>query len=202
MTTQSDHLSLTDEQQKLLLQIARHALAAHFAHRPLPDPAPNDVVLWQQVGIFVTLWLHDDTQPPAYWPQGHLRGCVGHIQSDLPLYQAVAKTAVEAATADPRFSPLSEEELAVIHIEISLLSPLHPVKQLEQIEIGVHGLLISNGIQRGLLLPQVAVNRQWNQQQFFKAVCKKAELPRRVWPRAAKLFAFTTIEFEEPHPTC
>ncbi|KAA3659300.1 MAG: AmmeMemoRadiSam system protein A, partial [Chloroflexi bacterium] len=165
--------------------------------RPFTPPPPEDPDLWQQVGIFVTLWLQDGRDPPPHWPHGHLRGCVGHIQSDLPLYQAIAETAVEAATNDPRFSPLTIVEFNHIHFEISLLSPLILVKQIENIEVGKHGLLITNGVQRGLLLPQVAANRNWDRKEFLTAVCHKANLPSDVWPQSAKLYAFTTIEFVE-----
>jgi len=197
MITQEDSLSLTHEQCQVLLQIARAALEAHLGKRPFTPPPPEDTDLWQQAGVFVTLWLQNETKPPPYWPQGHLRGCVGHIHSDLPLYQAVAETAVDAATNDPRFPSLTKAELNHINLEISLLSPMKPVQQLEEIEIGKHGLLITQGMQRGLLLPQVAANRKWDRKQFLTAVCAKANLPDTIWPQTARLYAFTTLEFAE-----
>jgi len=197
MSTQAQSLSLNQSQRNCLLQIARSALTAHLEERPFTPPPPEDPDLWQQVGVFVTLWLQDGRTPPPHWPHGHLRGCVGHIQSDLPLYQAIAETAVEAATHDPRFSPLTLAEFNHILFEISLLSPLTRIKQIENIEIGKHGLLITNEVQRGLLLPQVAVNRNWNRKEFLTAVCHKANLPPDIWPRSAKLYAFTTLEFAE-----
>ncbi|MCA9922090.1 MAG: AmmeMemoRadiSam system protein A [Anaerolineales bacterium] len=200
MREETDKLQLTSTQCEHLLRIARLALTAHFGLRPFPETPPNDPVLWQQIGLFITLWQHDGTAAPAYWPQGHLRGCVGHIQSELPLHEAVAQTAVEAALNDPRFPPLTATELPTVHIEISLLSPLHAIKTLTEINIGQHGLLITNGVQQGLLLPQVAANRQWDRARFLQGVCQKAGLPLTAWPRSAKLFAFTTVEFEENHP--
>ncbi len=197
MSTQSQSLSLNQSQRRCLLQIARSALAAHLHKRPFTPLPPEDPDLWQQVGVFVTLWLQDGRTPPAHWPLGYLRGCVGHIHSELPLYQAVVETAVDAATNDPRFPPLTVTEFNQIRLEISVLSPLLPVKQLEDFEIGKHGLLITNGIQRGLLLPQVATNRNWDREKFITAVCQKANLPHDIWPQSAKLYAFTTLEFAE-----
>ncbi len=197
MSTQDQSLSLNQSQRHYLLQIARSALAAHMHERPFTPQPPEDPDLWQQVGVFVTLWLQDERTPPSHWPLGYLRGCVGHIHSDLPLYQAVVKTAVDAATNDPRFPPLTVTEFNQICLEISLLSPLVPIKKLGEIELGKHGLLITNGIQRGLLLPQVATNRKWSRKEFLTAVCQKANLPHNIWPQSAKLYAFTTVEFAE-----
>ena len=197
MSTQAHSLSLNQSQRDCLLQIARSALVDYLHERPFTPLPPEDPDLWQQAGIFVTLWLQDGRTPPPHWPLGFLRGCVGHIHSDLPLYQAVAETAVEAATHDPRFPPVTITEFNHIHFEISLLSPMIPIEQLETVEIGKHGLLITNGVQRGLLLPQVALNRKWGKREFLTAVCHKANLPDDIWPRTAKLYAFTTIEFAE-----
>ena len=197
MPQQARSLSLDESQRLYLLRLARESLAAFLQKRPFTPPPPDNPDLWQQVGIFVTLWLQDGRKPPPHWPHGYLRGCVGHVQSDLPMYEAVAKTAVEAATNDPRFPTLTTAEFEHICFEISLLSPLVPVKSLDEIEIGKHGLLITNGVMRGLLLPQVAANRNWNRREFVTAVCQKANLPRDIWPQGAKLYSFTSIEFVE-----
>lgn len=197
MSKQAKSLSLNETQRHSLLQIARSAIEAYLHKRPFTPQPPKDPDLWQQVGTFVTLWLQDGRKPPPHWPHGHLRGCVGHIQSDLPLYQAIAETAVEAATHDPRFSALTIAEFKHICLEISLLSPMVKIEQLAEIEVGKHGLLITNGAQRGLLLPQVAVNRKWDSADFVTAVCQKAYLPRESWPQSAELYAFTTVEFVE-----
>jgi AmmeMemoRadiSam system protein A len=197
MSLQAPSLSLDESQRRFLLHIARESLAAFLQKRPFTPTPPEDPNLWLQVGIFVTLWLQDGREPPPHWPHGYLRGCVGHVQSDLPMYEAVAKTAVEAATNDPRFPALTPAEFKHICFEISLLSPLMPVKSLDEIEIGKHGLLITNGVMRGLLLPQVAVNRNWGRREFVTAVCHKANLPSNIWPQDAKLYSFTSIEFVE-----
>ena len=197
MSLQAPSLSLDESQRRYLLHIARESLAAFLQERPFTPPPPDDPNLWQQVGIFVTLWQQDGREPPPHWPHGYLRGCIGHVQSELPMYEAVAKTAVEAATNDPRFPALTSPEFEQICFEISLLSPLTPVNSLDEIEIGKHGLLITNGVMRGLLLPQVAVNRNWNREEFVTAVSRKANLPHDIWPQGAKLYSFTSLEFVE-----
>ncbi len=185
---------LTEAHCTTLLAFARSALRAHFRRQPESDDIPDDPALHTGVGLFVTLWQRKTT---ALWQKGQLRGCIGHVETDLPLYFAVQQTAVEAAIQDPRFPPLSPYELDHVLIEISVLSPLIMISDLAQVEIGTHGLMLVNAKKRGLLLPQVPLTREWNREQFIYALHKKAGLPQGVWPESAQLYAFTTTMFEE-----
>ncbi len=143
-------------------------------------------VLSEPGAAFVTLYV-----------RGHLRGCVGQIERDASLAETVAQSAISAALQDPRFAPLSRDEAANFEIEISVLSPLQPASP-QQIEIGRHGLLIRRGDRRGLLLPQVAVQRRWPPQRFLQETCRKAGLAPNSWQEpGTDLFVFTTEVFSE-----
>jgi AmmeMemoRadiSam system protein A len=178
-------LPLSENDQRSLLRLARQSLeeAVRYGRRPEFDVA--DGPLTEPAGAFVTLRK-----------AGALRGCIGHIEARLPLYQTVCECAVAAGLHDPRFSPVIPEELPDLLVEVSVLSPLFDIAP-EQIQVGRHGLLISQGAERGLLLPQVAVEWNWNREQFLEATCQKARLPRDAWRRGARLQAFTTQVFDE-----
>lgn len=126
---------------------------------------------------------------------GRLRGCVGVVQPK-PLYQAIASAALSAALRDPRFPPVTPEELPGLEIEISLLSPFFPITP-EELQVGEHGLLVSDGFHRGLLLPQVAREMGWDRERFLEEACLKAGLARTAWKEGAKLEAFTAVVFSE-----
>jgi AmmeMemoRadiSam system protein A len=121
------------------------------------------------------------------------------VEAVKPLYATVRECAVAAALHDPRFHPVAPQEVPELSLEISVLSPLAEITP-EEIEVGRHGLLISRGAQRGLLLPQVAVEWHWNREQFLEETCLKAELPADAWRHGATLQAFTAQAFEEPDP--
>ena len=121
---------------------------------------------------------------------GSLRGCIGHIQPIMPLYQSVIKNAISACSSDPRFPPMRKEELKDIDIEISILSTLEPLKDVKSIQIGKHGLVIVKGMQRGILLPQVAKELGWDRETFLEQICLKAGLPNGAW-KDAELYTFT-----------
>ncbi len=190
---------LTEAHGKILLESARHTLTTFLHTKEIPIPETSTPPLTQNAGAFVTLWLR--RLPPGNDPEQpgiRLRGCIGHIQADTPLFQIVPVMAVRAATADPRFPPMSEEELDNIQVEISVLSTLTPVDNVADIKIGKHGLFLQGGGSRGLLLPEVPVRRGWNRDQFLQAICLKANLPSGFWKNSkAKLSMFTTIVFEE-----
>ena len=184
----------------ILLKSARQTLET-FLHSKEPlIPATSTYPLTQNAGAFVTLWLKQ--LPPGANPNQpgiRLRGCIGHIQADTPLYQIVPTMAVRAATADPRFPPMGAQELNNIQIEISVLSPLSRVDNWATIEVGKHGLFLEGGGSRGLLLPEVPSRRNWGRIQFLQAVCLKGNLPTDFWQNdAANLFLFTTAVFQEP----
>ncbi|HYI09439.1 MAG TPA: AmmeMemoRadiSam system protein A [Thermoanaerobaculia bacterium] len=166
---------LTLEQRTRLLQIAREAISAALdGHRTELDLTTLDAPLRRPAGAFVS--LHTNT--------GDLRGCIGTIQPVAPLGQAVHANAVNAAFRDPRFYPLRKEELANLHIEISVMSPIEPVTSPEEIEVGRDGLIISRGGRAGLLLPQVASELGWDRETFLRQTCMKAGLPPDTWQSA------------------
>ena len=132
--------------------------------------------------------------------EGELRGCIGHILAQEPLAATVQQAAVSAATGDPRFPPLTLEELEKITVEISVLSPLRRITDVEEIEVGKYGLFIVAEEGSGLLLPQVATDEGWTRDQFLDALCRKAGLPEDAWRSGGTtLYTFTAIVFGEAH---
>jgi len=115
---------------------------------------------------------------------GELRGCVGYVFPNYSLYRTIAETAVAAATNDTRFTPVTQEELPKLEYEISVLSPLQPIDP-EDVEVGKHGLVVTFGGRRGLLLPQVPVEHGWDREAFLAQTCVKAGLPADAWQRGA-----------------
>lgn len=128
-----------------------------------------------------------------------LRGCVGYVLSVIPLYRAVAETARSAAFEDPRFDPVTREEAESLHIELSILTPPQPI-QPELIEVGRHGLLIVKNGRRGLLLPQVPIEHNWDRITFLQQTCRKAGLSQDAWENGAVIQAFTAEIFGDPLP--
>lgn len=163
---------LSQEQRSQLLTIAREAIAVVLdGRRPEIDPAQFDEVLRKPAGAFVS--LHDKS--------GDLRGCIGSIVPVEPLCQAVASSAVNAAFRDPRFFPLSKEELAQVDLEISVMGPIEVVNDTAEIEVGRDGLIITKGRNSGLLLPQVATDLGWDLETFLNHTCQKAGLAPHAW---------------------
>lgn len=180
-------MSLLAESEKTqLLQVARRALVAAVEHRGAPVDLPADAALLQPAGAFVT--LHKG---------GKLRGCIGQLPGPEPLVQVVAHCAVSAALEDPRFSPARPEEAGEFEIEISVLSPLMSISA-QAIEPGKHGLVVSRGWNRGVLLPQVATQFHWTALRFLEETCEKAGLDREAWKDPQTLIqAFTAQVFSE-----
>jgi AmmeMemoRadiSam system protein A len=140
-------------------------------------------------GAFVTIRL-----------RGQLRGCIGYIESPMPLANVVAEVAVKSARQDPRFPPLTKDELEESTLEVSLLSPLQKVSDEREIRIGVHGLLLECRGRRGLLLPQVALENGWDVQEFLRNTCRKAGLKESAWQDPeSTLFLFTAEVATEEH---
>jgi AmmeMemoRadiSam system protein A len=180
---------LSETEQQTLLRMAREAVTEAVQHHRLPEiPEPVEA-LRQPCGAFVTLRKGK-----------RLRGCIGYIEAVKPLFSTVRECAVAAALNDPRFPPLTFAELPKLSLEISVLSPLTDIAPVN-VEVGKHGLLVSLGYQRGLLLPQVAVEWKWNRERFLQETCLKAGLPPDAWQHGAKIRAFTAQLFEEPDPT-
>jgi len=170
------------DERRFLLQLAHASIAAALRRSLLEHVSPSPHLL-EARGAFTTLHLED-----------RLRGCVGFVQPLRPLYQTVAETAVAAAFNDPRFDPVTDEEAPLLKIEISVLSPLRPIT-LSEIEIGRHGLVVTHHFQRGLLLPQVAVEHGWDRETFLAETCQKAGLPPDAWLHSATVEGFTAEVF-------
>ncbi len=180
---------LNQNQRKQLLQIARESIAAVLdGQRPDLTKVRIDDDLKRPAGAFVTL---NDAR-------GELRGCIGSIQPVAPLYQAVSQSAVNAAFRDPRFEPIDRDEFASLHLEISVMGPIERVKNLDEIEVGRDGLIVSRGHYAGLLLPQVATEYGWDRDTFLGHTCLKAGLPRDAWrSEATKIERFSAEVFGE-----
>ncbi len=172
------------EERNLLLRLAHDAIAATFDQRGISHVPPNQHLAGPR-GAFTTLYY-----------RGTLRGCVGYVLPVKPLYRTVAETAQGAAFEDSRFSPVTADEICDLKVSLSILSAPEPI-QPGQIEIGRHGLLVSLGFYRGLLLPQVPVEHEWDRTTFLEQTCKKAGLPRNAWQNGARLEAFTAEVFAD-----
>ena len=185
-------IPLDQNTRTALVQRARAAIARAIGVRPdavTPVPAriPDPQVSGRErsrFGAFVTIRIN-----------GQLRGCIGVPEADLPLVDAVERCAVSAALSDPRFPPLSEAEWKDIDLELSLLGPIELVGDLRDIVVGRDGLIVESGRSRGLLLPQVAVEWQWDAAEFAAQACIKAGLPRDAVMTGAKLFKFEAEVF-------
>lgn len=167
---------LSDQEKAYLKDLARAAIARCLKDGCPPLPEPPTDTLREKLGAFVSLKIG-----------GRLRGCIGHIVGDMPLHKTVAEMARCAAFEDPRFPPLTDDELARAEIEISVLGPLTPCPDPGMIEVGRHGLLVRQGLRSGLLLPQVPVEWKWDRETFLRQTCAKAGLPSDCWqdPRTA-----------------
>jgi AmmeMemoRadiSam system protein A len=176
----------SDQDRRKLLQLARAAVSEIVTHDRILSVPELAGPLAQPAGAFVTLFV-----------AGRLRGCVGLPSPNLALGETVVQAALGAARNDPRFQPVSPAELAELEIEISVLSEAKPIAASE-IQVGRHGLMVVRGCNRGLLLPQVAVERGWTAEVFLDEVCRKAELPASAWKDPqTQLFAFTAEHFSE-----
>ncbi len=173
------------EEREELLRIARRATKAYVTQRKMPEETPSHSKLSAPGAAFVTLRAG-----------GSLRGCIGYTEPHAPLYRTVQECSVAAATEDPRFPRVTPGEVEALRIEISVLTPLMPVRP-EDVTVGVHGLMIRKGEKRGLLLPQVALEQEWDRKEFLSQVCAKAGLPMDAWKEDAELYSFTAEVFGE-----
>jgi len=172
--------SLNDRQT--LLRIAHEAILSAFEDQALPEK-PVSTSLSEERGVFTTLYL-----------RGSLRGCVGYALPVAPLYLAVAETARSAAFDDSRFQPVTKYETPELEVSLSVLSLVFPIRP-EEVEVGHHGLVISLGAHRGLLLPQVPMEYGWDRETFLRQTCQKAGLPADALRKGAVLEAFTAEVF-------
>ena len=163
-------LGLTEEEKKVLHQIARTVIENKARGKAVPEFKIESSLLKENRGAFVTLQK-----------KGQLRGCIGYIQAYEPLHKTIEKMAEAAAFKDPRFPPVREKELPELDIEISVLTPLRRITDVREIEVGKHGIYIMKGGWSGLLLPQVATEYGWDRQTFLDHTCQKAGLPSNAW---------------------
>jgi len=179
---------LTPVQKKRLIGIAQETIRLYVSEGKTLNLQEKDARLNQQEGAFVTIHKH-----------GQLRGCIGNIVGRQPLYLTVRDMAVAAAAQDPRFNPVSKEELKEIDIEISVLSEPRPAASPDEIQMGVHGVIVKRGFHQGVFLPQVATETGWSREEFLAQLCaQKAGLPPDAWkdPRT-QLLIFTATVFSE-----
>jgi len=177
-----DAREFAPEERALLLQLAHDSILAALESREIcmDPPSPH---LAEPRGAFTTLCWHND-----------LRGCVGYVFPVSSVYRAVAETARAAAFDDSRFRPVTLEEAPNLEISLSILSSLKLIRP-EEVEVGRHGLLVSMAGQRGLLLPQVPLEHEWDRITFLEQTCRKAGLPPDAWQKGATLEAFTAEVF-------
>ena len=183
-----------EAERQELLRLARRTVREVITNGQLAPYQTDSLWLKTPAAVFVTL----RGAPTDDEPEGELRGCVGQVEADAPLYAAVQDAAAKAATIDPRFYPVSLDEVDELSVEVSILSPMRPVDNLSQISVGRDGLLIVGERRRGLLLPEVPVAYGWDARQFVRHLCRKAALPDDAWPGLARLYAFTTESFTAP----
>jgi AmmeMemoRadiSam system protein A len=182
---------MTPNERKTLLEIARDAITAHVHREPF-DAAQGKPFEFAEggpamlAGAFVSIHKH-----------GGLRGCIGHIEADRPVAQVVAQCAVSACASDPRFPPVDGAELSAIEIELSILGPLEPIDGPDRVDVGRHGLLVALDRRRGLLLPQVATEWDWDAATFLAQTCRKAGLPMDAWKNGASVWRFEAEVFGE-----
>lgn len=178
---------LNKAQRKRLLEIARNSIEAYLKTGKKLELTETDPILLKEMGAFVT--LHK---------QGELAGCIGNLQGQQPLCLTVRDMAVEAAVGDPRFSPVTLQELKDIEIEISALSPLKRIESTDEIEMGVHGVFLKSGFNSGVYLPQVATETGWSKEEFLSSLCHKAWLPVSAWKdKTTEIYIFTAEVFSE-----
>ncbi len=179
---------LTSEQKKELLGIARKTIESYVKGGRVPDFRVDDEGLKKNEGAFVT--IHKS---------GELRGCIGNIIGQQPLYLTVRDMAIESSSADPRFAPVGPDELKDIKIEISVLSEPKKVEDAGEIKLGVHGVIVKSGYRSGVFLPQVATETGWTKEEFLSNLCEgKAGLPADAWKDGkTELYVFTAQVFSE-----
>ena len=183
-------VDLDEGERKFLLALARDTLEGQVRGTGIPENVPERSGFTGKMklpaGVFVTLRK-----------KGSLRGCIGYVRGFKPLYEAVMDNAVNASE-DPRFTPVREEELNDIDIEISVLGPLEPAADPEDVVVGRHGVYLTKGMRSGLLLPQVALEQGWDREEFLDYTCLKAGLTRNCWKGGdVDIYIFRAAIFSE-----
>ncbi len=179
-------LGLSEEEKEELIGIARSAIERGVKGDTPSAGPPVSKKLEEPRGAFVS--LHK---------RGMLRGCIGSLEPVAPLYKTVEEMAQSAAFRDPRFRPVTEDELPGLDVEISVLTPFREITDIDEIEVGVHGLMVAKGYRSGLLLPQVATERNWDRVTFLEQTSAKAGLPSDAWKdRDTRIYVFSADVFQ------
>jgi uncharacterized protein (TIGR00296 family) len=192
---------LNIEEGKFLVELARNAVKEYLKTRKhIPPPAGTLKKLFEHCGVFVTINKLANGEKS-------LRGCIGYPYPTNPLVEAVVDSAINAATQDPRFPPLSAKELSQVVFEVSVLTPpelvetSNPKEYVAKFKVGEHGLIVERGPFKGLLLPQVPVEWGWCEEEFLCQCCMKAGLPPDTWlAKGTRIYRFRGIIFEEETP--
>ncbi len=177
---------LSEPDQQILLKVARSSILEYLSDRAPRLPQTTSSVLNEPHGVFVSIHKRHE-----------LRGCIGNIHPSLSLVRTVSECAITAAVGDPRFLPMTIDELIEVDIEVSILSPMERIDTIDAIEVGRDGLLIIKHSARGLLLPQVGAERGWSREKFLAETRRKAGLGPGDWKDGATIFRFTAHVFGE-----
>ncbi len=176
-----------EKDASILLNIAREAITSHTNGQTYQACPREEKSLNEKAGCFVTIKQN-----------GQLRGCIGNFQSERPLFIEVAEIAIASASKDPRFHPLEKDELDNFELEISVISPLEKIDDIEQIVVGTHGLYLEQNFSRGVLLPQVATEHGWDRPTFLQQTCLKAGLKGDSWKNSdADIYIFSAKIYKE-----
>lgn len=177
---------LSTEQQKFLLDAARRAIKHYLDTKKTLKLGTEDAVLREERGAFVTLKVDEK-----------LRGCIGYPIPHKPLIETIIDCAVAAASQDFRFASIGSEELGRMKAEISVLTLPRTIEDVAEIKIGEHGIIISKGMSKGLLLPQVPVEWGWDLETYLTHGCLKAGLPEDAWKKGTKIEIFSAQIFSD-----
>lgn len=184
-------MELTKKEKATLLDIVKQTVESKTKNKNLPKITVDSEILKEKRGAFVTLKK-----------RGLLRGCIGYIKGVKPLWETVQEMAVAAAFNDPRFPSVRAEELKDLSYEISVLTPLRRIKNIDEIEVGKHGLYIVRGFNSGLLLPQVALEYGWDRENFLRETCYKAGLSPDDWmDNETEIYIFSADYFGDKDET-
>jgi AmmeMemoRadiSam system protein B/AmmeMemoRadiSam system protein A len=171
---------LTEREKAELLSLAEKTIKEYVKSHKENDMEINNPKLKSMGAVFVTINTN-----------GHLRGCIGHIEPIMPLYKSVIRNAIAASSSDPRFPPMNDSELKDMEVEITILSPLSPLKEIKDIKIGRDGIYMTKGQNGAIFLPQVPLQFGWDRDTYLKELSLKAGLPPDAWKEGATLYTFT-----------
>jgi len=180
-------MALLENDKKTLLIIARKTLESRLNKKQVPEFEILSDILKEKRAVFVTLKK-----------DGSLRGCIGRIVADTPLYKTVSNVVVDSAFNDPRFNEVNLSELDQIDIEISVMTPFEKIGSFDEIEVGVHGLMLKLGFNSGLFLPQVATEQGWDKKTYLEQLSLKAGIDADAYlNKEAVIYKFSAQVFGE-----